>query len=486
MEELDHTTKPAPEARPPKPRRDSRPIGKRIKETFENNLLVVCCSIFAAGCGTMIFIYEQTKPWLIEKEVKDLNQQIRQLHSERSGLTNAQIPKLVAPIKITVIGPLNGAYRQMGLAQLRGIISGVMHFAVDRCGINSRDYKQIATITTCDDSKWLLSPNQMDTAYTSIPDGDIYFGPVFSSLAIRFLNTINIQERKTNAYFLFSTAATPKIRDSKEYASRVYQLSANIDSYVSQQTRYIANFHKPGIKRLIVFYRDDEYGDSANRAYLESAAKFGMDFKSMKLPITSDALTEDEALKKSLKIVCDAKDKWIDWKGGPEQAVAIVEFGDPLAQIANTVRTNFPGALLISPTSIEQELITSRKVDGMLLCYSYSPDDYSVNTAAFEEYTKRASVEVTDLTGADVTGYKPQTIDAEVHDAIIAFLDQQAERNGGKLLTKDGKYIDCSRRVTSPYVTRISLGGVGREFGNTGSLPLFMVKEGRLETVKEE
>jgi hypothetical protein len=470
------------------PSQQQQPARERVpKESatwidkVKSNILVQAASVLLLGMGLAGGFYELIQPWLKEEAIRTRDEQIKTKEQMISNLqyrvqhafksiagsnTNNIVPPQL-PLKVAVFGELSGRYKEFGLGQFRGVRSGLLHVLVEVLHRTQDDLPLYFDVRVFDTG----SPTGGFTQDRSRLAKDfkeaqstcsVVFGPDSSEMARDLLIDRGLA---LNVPTILTLAGSPKLRDHKQYGELLWQLSANVDAYSGQMIRYCAEFLIPKPDRIVCLYRDDEYGTSSYKALGDHAAEHGISFEGNVLP--AQAVGESNSEYRARLVGKLPALLQTNGSGVSNQVCFIIEVGDQLQWLMQTIRGLRPHFQLATITSVERNLLNTGDFDDALLIYSYVPGSVSVQTLQFHRFCRVAELDAAACLGPSMTPEhwdRPNTIDAEAHDAAVYWFMRFVAPRLSNVST------DLERNL---YVTNILPTGHGRDFGNHGSLFIF-------------
>jgi hypothetical protein len=231
-------------------------------------------------------------------------------------------------------------------------------------------------------------------------------------------------------------------------------------------------------KKLVCIYQDDEYGQSGNRAVIKYAAERGIAAESVVFRRQKPDIPIGIHLEQLQKAISDGA---ANWRGSEQDVVVvIVAFGQDLKTIVKTMRAAYSRLRLATTTSIERDELKTGDFDGLLVPYSFYPQQFSVYTLEFFKYMNQARAYYDRLLPGNQKPIKwPEvsTIHAEVHDGTIFWFNTFVVPGLSRPKQLERKRL---------YVTDFVLRGEGTSFGNYGSLYMYQIIGNRMVPVQVE
>lgn len=461
-------------------------FGKSLKSVFQDHTLFVVLGIFTAGMALSAGMWGWFKPYMVDAEVRKLDIEKRKIEEENVRLkktlsvtdTQPIAPtfgdKVKFPIKVTIMGETSGEIKSFGLSQVMGVVGGLLHVTGEVLDEEPDTWERYFTVSVIDTAPFEHDMDGLTRAFVNAQaTSDVVFGPVRSSQAVELLINRNIQLRVPT---ILTTAATPRVRQHPMYGTNLFQVSPNIDVYSEQVVSYIASFMENRPKKIVCIYQDDEYGQSGNRAVLKYAAEHNIPTDSVVFSRQQANVPAEVHYEQLSTIIRGAASTWA---GQEKEVVAIIiSFGEDFRTTVKKLRSEYPNLRLATTTSVERDYVLSGDFDGVLVPYSFYPQQYSVYTLAFFKYMNQVRAYDDKLFPSTQRPDKwpiINTIHAEVHDATVYWFSTF-------VLPQLPQATNLSKKRL--YVTDFSLKGSGQNFGNYGSLFLYNIKGTKMVPVE--
>jgi hypothetical protein len=370
--------------------------------------------------------------------------------------------------------PVTGQYEEFGLSHVRGLVGALMQITSEFFDKDPTTWSELFNVRVIDETPLMEDRDQLARQYELVQkECDVIFGPMSSwdaeELFIRRKLVLDIPA-------ILTTASTPLIRSHAQYGEKLFQLSPNIDNYCSQLIRYCAEFMKPLPDQFFCLFRDDEYGANANRQLAKYITGYNLRVRSSSYPMQGASQSGGD-YKASVLAKLGSEINEIRTASG-SSVVAIVDVGDTLKWLIEAIRKVNPQVRIVTPTSLDRELIESGSFENTYFLYSFAPVLFSVVTLDFYRYMNLAQADVSlplDQKTRPVHWQRIETVDAEVHDATIYWFSHMAkDRMPQSKNVADGKF----------YVTSFVLTGNGSTFGNVGQLYIFKVEHNQMVPVE--
>jgi hypothetical protein len=448
-------------------------LGQRLASILTQNAFVVLLGVYAAGFSSAVSIYAMLGsdyPGRIHALVNSFLSEKKLILPSITTLSNEE--KV-----ITVLAPLSGDDRELGLRQVRGLISGIIHtleVEQTKSGIPPQDWYKYFKINVVDTGSW--NPDQEHEK--SIHDkfdyaqqvSRVVFGPARSG-EVTALVKQNVVLKATT---ILTSAGTTSVREHSQYGSLLWLLSNDANGYAQQYVRFIENYLAPHPAKTFILYRDNEFGRVSSLALEKTVVEAGNDDKVQRY-VYKDKNSSD--VKEYVKSVTDSLDgvfKEIN-ELGQRAMIVVADRGETLDAFMPTIHKKCPLASFGTLTTLTDSEIKGGDFDSAYLIYSYAPEIYTDSKAGFLHSRRSAEIYIDEhpgMLGQSNSATKWQDLpvnsdDAESHDAMVYYLLRE-------VLPKYKEFAGTPTR--SLYATDFNISGLGREFGNVGNLYLFQVR----------
>ena len=369
---------------------------------------------------------------------------------------------------------MTGDLKTFGLSHARSVMGGAMHYLKEIINENPNNYEDYFAFTFYDTGEeggqFVKDRDKLEADFIKAQENcDIVFGPMSSELSKELFIVRKINISKST---IITIASTPTIRSHSKYGSTLFQFSNNINSYSKQIVNFFADFSIPKPTDIYCIHRQDEYGISSRNALNISSNEKGINFSYRTIPqnyFENKHIIENDTL--LWKKINENSDKTV---------IALIAVGDVLTSLVDIVKTKAPDSKVTTLTSVERDKIKSGQFEDVFLIYSYVPGAVNLQTLQFYQHINNANIYLKEILGhklAPKEWHKPNTVDAEVHDAVIFVMSKFFEASF------DDRHIK-SELQQSLYVTNFMITGSGKEIGNEGSLYIFQVKNSEMLPVK--